>query len=106
MSRPGDSIPWNRSTAGRCTGSVGFGTPGKGPGVRRSRERSAMSRLFLAVSIALLASGSAAAVLVEQAKPTPTFETALARSWEDVHNRILAIAKDPVFPDDKLAWKP
>jgi hypothetical protein len=65
-----------------------------------------MSRLVLALSIALLASGSAAAVIVEQAKPTPTFETAVARSWEDVHNRVLAIAKDTVFPDDKLAWKP
>ena len=65
-----------------------------------------MNRLLLAVSIALVASGSAAAVIVEQAKPMPTYETALARSWEDVHNRILTIAKDTVFPDDKLAWKP
>ena len=65
-----------------------------------------MNRLSLAVSIALLASGSAAAVIVEQAKPAPTYETALARSWEDVHNKILTMAKDTVYPDDKLAWKP
>lgn len=65
-----------------------------------------MNRLSLAVSIAVLASGSAATVIGQQAKPTPTYETALARSWEDVHNRILAIAKDSVFPDGKLAWKP
>ena len=65
-----------------------------------------MNRLPLVVSIALLASGSAAAVIVEQSKPTPTYESSLARSWEDVHNRILTMAKDTVFPDDKLAWKP
>ena len=53
-----------------------------------------------------LASGSAAAVIVEQAKPAPTYETALARSWEDVHNKILTMAKDTAYPDDKLAWKP
>ena len=64
-----------------------------------------MSRRSLILSIALLASGSAP-VFVEQAKPTPTYETALARSWESVHNKILAMAKDTVFPDDKLAWRP
>jgi DinB family protein len=65
-----------------------------------------MSRLSYAVSIALLASASAAAMIVEQAKPTPTYESALSRSWEDVHNRVLAMAKDTVFPDSKLGWKP
>jgi hypothetical protein len=65
-----------------------------------------MSRLVFAATIALLASGSAAAVIVEQAKPAPTYESALARSWENVHNKILTIAKDAVFPDDKLGWKP
>jgi hypothetical protein len=65
-----------------------------------------MFRLSFAAVLALLASGSAAPVIGEQAKPALTYEVALARSWEDVHNRILAIAKDTVFPDDKLAWKP
>ena len=65
-----------------------------------------MSRLSYAVSIALLASGSVAAMMAEQAKPAPTYESALSRSWEDVHNRVLAMAKDTVFPDSKLAWKP
>jgi hypothetical protein len=58
------------------------------------------------VTLALLASGSSAAVIFEQANPAPTYETALARSWEDVHNKILTMARDAVFPDDKLAWKP
>ena len=65
-----------------------------------------MNRLSLAMSFALLASGSAAAVIVEQAKPAPTYETVLSKSWEDVHNKILTMAKDTVFPDAKLAWKP
>ena len=65
-----------------------------------------MSRLSLAVSIVLIASGSAAAVILEQTKPSPTYESALARSWESVHNKILTMAKDTTFPDDKLAWKP
>ena len=65
-----------------------------------------MNRFSLTVLIALVATISAAAVIAQQAKPTPTYETALARSWEAVHNKILAIAKDTVFPDDKLAWKP
>ena len=65
-----------------------------------------MSRLSLAAPLALLVSGSAAALIVEQAKPAPTYETALARSWENVHTRILTMAKETVFPDDKLGWKP
>lgn len=65
-----------------------------------------MNRLSLVVAVALLASGASAAVIVEQAKPAPTYDTALARSWENVHDKILAIAKDTAFPDDKLAWKP
>ena len=65
-----------------------------------------MSRLSCAVSIALLASGSVASMMADQARPAPTYESALSRSWESVHNRILAMAKDTEFPDSKLAWKP
>jgi len=66
-----------------------------------------MNRVSLVVATAILATGSAAAaVIAEQSKPSPTYETALARSWEDVHNKILTMAKDTVFPDSKLAWKP
>jgi hypothetical protein len=65
-----------------------------------------MNRVSLVVAMAMLASGAAAAVMVEQDKPSPTYETALSRSWENVHNKILTMAKDTVFPDSKLAWKP
>lgn len=65
-----------------------------------------MNRVSLVVAMAMLATGSAAAVIVDQVKPSPTYETAVARSWEDVHNKILTMAKDTVFPDSKLGWKP
>jgi len=65
-----------------------------------------MNRFSLVLAIAVLASGSAAAIIGAQAKPSPTYESALARSWEDVHNKILTMAKDTVFPDAKLGWKP
>jgi hypothetical protein len=65
-----------------------------------------MKKLWLVPAIALLASGASAALIVEQAKPTPTYETAILNSWKGVHNRILTMAKDTAFPDDKLAWKP
>ena len=65
-----------------------------------------MNRPTLALAIALLASGSAAAVITGQNKPAPTFESTIARSWENIHNKILVMAKDTVFPDDKLGWKP
>jgi len=65
-----------------------------------------MNRLSLAVSIAVLASGSAAVMIAAQTKPAPTYEAVLARSWEEVHNKILTMAKDTAYPDDKLAWKP
>lgn len=65
-----------------------------------------MNRLSLVVAVAFLATGASAAMIVEQEKPAPTYESALARSWEGVHDKILAIAKDTQFPDDKLVWKP
>jgi hypothetical protein len=77
-----------------------------GPARVSTPERIAMSRLTLAATLTLLASGSAAAVMYEQAKPAPTYETVLVRSWEDVHNRILTIARDTAFPEEKLTWKP
>ena len=65
-----------------------------------------MNRLWLIVLIAAVTSGSRGAAIAGQAKPAPTYETAIAGSWKSVHNKILAMAKDPTFPDDKLAWKP
>jgi hypothetical protein len=39
--------------------------------------------------------------------PAPlTYERVITSNWKDIHDRILAMAKDTVFPDDKLGWKP
>lgn len=65
-----------------------------------------MIRLSLIVLIAMLTCGAGAVAVVEQAKPAPTYETAILSSWRSVHNKILTMAKDTMFPDDKLAWKP
>lgn len=39
-------------------------------------------------------------------KPQPTYEQVLGRSWKEVHNKILAMAKDTIYPDAKLGWRP
>ena len=65
-----------------------------------------MNRVALAASIALLASGSAAAVIVEQAKPAPTYEQVIISRWKAIHDKILTMAKDTVFPEAKLSYKP
>jgi len=65
-----------------------------------------MTRLSLVALIAMLTCGASAAVIVAQSKPAPTYESAILNSWRGVHNKILTMAKDTTFPDDKLAWKP
>jgi hypothetical protein len=42
----------------------------------------------------------------QTAKPPATFETSIVNTWKNLHNKILTMAKDTVFPDDKLGWKP
>lgn len=65
-----------------------------------------MTRLSLMALMAMLTCGSSAVTVAGQAKPAPTYETAILSSWENVHDRILVMAKDTTFPDDKLGWKP
>jgi hypothetical protein len=42
----------------------------------------------------------------DQPAAPPTYEQVIARTWKNLHNKILVMAKDTVFPDDKLGWKP
>jgi DinB superfamily len=65
-----------------------------------------MTRLSSVALIAVLALGSGAVTVVEQAKPAPTYETVILNQWRNLHNKILTMAKDTVFPDDKLGWRP
>jgi hypothetical protein len=58
-----------------------------------------VSALFL-----LLAAAPAAAQ--EPAQPPPTWEAQTLRVWKSVHDKILTMARDTVFPDDKLDTRP
>ncbi len=40
------------------------------------------------------------------APPPLTYERVITSIWKSLHDRILVMAKDTVFPDDKLGWKP
>ena len=48
-----------------------------------------------------------APALAQQA-PTPprTFESQTVTVWKTLHDKLLAMAKDTEFPEDKLGWKP
>jgi DinB superfamily len=65
-----------------------------------------MKRVSLLALIAMLTCFSGLVAIAEQAKPAPTYETAILNTWRTLHNKILVMAKDTVFPDDKLGWKP
>jgi hypothetical protein len=62
-------------------------------------KRTAALLLFAAFLIS--SSGTA---LAQAQQPPPTFEQALLRQWNNVHNKILAMAKD--FPEDKFDSRP
>lgn len=61
-----------------------------------------MTRRSLAALFVLALAAAAGA----QGPPPATFEQAMARSWKRTHDKILAMAKDTQYPDDKLQWKP
>ncbi len=42
-----------------------------------------------------------------QTPPTPlTYEWVITSTWKNLHDKILVMAKDTAFPEDKLGWKP
>jgi hypothetical protein len=63
-----------------------------------------MRRAVVFTSLMLAAATVNAAAQAPQ--PPPTYEAALARTWKSLHDKILVMAKDTQFPDDKLGWKP
>ena len=64
------------------------------------KRRSAIT-IMAVLSLACLAMPGAA-----QDKPAPTYESVILNQWRSIHDKILAMAKDTQFPDDKLGWKP
>ncbi len=65
-----------------------------------------MKRLTLFALTAALMFSTGASAIAEQQKPAPTYEQVILNQWRNLHNKILTMAKDTVFPDDKLGWKP
>jgi hypothetical protein len=65
-----------------------------------------MKRVLRFALVAAVMFGSGGVAIAEQTKPAPTYEQAILNQWRSLHNKILTMAKDTVFPDDKLGWKP
>ena len=65
-------------------------------------------RLLLVLVVAAIATVNVAAQgqTPAPAPPPLTYEWAIPSTWKDIHDRILVMAKDTVFPDDKLGWRP
>ena len=58
-----------------------------------------------ALVVALL-SGSSIIAQSGAAQAPPTWETSVASTWKALHNKILTMAKDTQFPDEKLGSRP
>ena len=62
--------------------------------------------VVLVAAIATLNVRTGAAQSQTPAPPPLTYEQVITSTWKTVHDRILVMAKDTVFPDDKLGWRP
>ena len=64
-----------------------------------------MKRLVLAIAASVML-GTASLDAQQQPAAPPTWEQAAFNTWKSLHDKILVMAKDTQFPDDKLGWKP
>jgi hypothetical protein len=62
--------------------------------------------VLFAAAIATLNVLSGAAQGQTPAPPPLTYEQVITSTWKSLHDKILVMAKDTMFPDDKLGWKP
>jgi len=63
-------------------------------------------RSLLVLLVAAIATLNVAAQGQTPAPPPLTYEWVIRSTWKNLHDKILVMAKDTVFPDDKLGWKP
>ena len=66
-------------------------------------------RSLLVLLVAAIAAVNVLAGAAQGQTPAPpplTYERVISMTWKNLHDRILEMAKDTVFPDDKLGWKP
>ena len=59
------------------------------------------------IALAVLTIGVPAAMAqTTTSKPPPTYEQVIVSRWKAIHDKILTMAKDTVFPEAKLTYKP
>lgn len=63
-------------------------------------------RRTLVVALPLVLFAAAPANAQQPAEQPPTWEQATFRTWKSLHDKILTMAKDSLFPDDKLDTRP
>ena len=63
-------------------------------------------RSLLVLLVAAIATLTVGAQGQTPAPPPLTYEWVITSTWKNLHDKILVMAKDTVFPDDKLGWKP
>ena len=64
-------------------------------------------RSLLVLLVAAIATLNVFTGAAQGQTPAPlTYERVITMTWKDLHDKILQMAKDTVFPDDKLEWKP
>jgi hypothetical protein len=56
--------------------------------------------------LAVAVAASTVAAQGQPPAPPPSFEQVVARTWKNLHDKLLVMARDTQFPDDKLGWKP
>lgn len=65
-----------------------------------------MAKRVILVMLLVGVIGVALAAQAQTPATPQTFEALTARTWKALHNKILVMAKDTQFPDDKLESKP
>jgi hypothetical protein len=62
--------------------------------------------VLLVAAVATLNVLTGAAKDQTPAPPPLTYERVITTTWKNLHDKILQMAKDKMFPDDKLEWRP
>jgi hypothetical protein len=62
--------------------------------------------VLLVAAVATLNVLTGAAKGQTPAPPPLTYERVITTTWKNLHDKILQMAKDTMFPDDKLEWRP
>lgn len=70
------------------------------------KRMAAVTMMTPIVMLSLVLGASSALAQTPPPKAPPTYEQVIVRSWKEIHNKILEMAKDSVYPEAKLNYKP